>query len=410
VRTRTAEATDAILATVRPRVGVTRVAEITHLDTLGVPCYSAIRPGCGVSAYSGKALDAREARVGAQMEALEATLAYDSRVPTRRATHDELAKDEPALDPERLPVVGSERRNLRAVELEWVRGWNLQMGHPIWLPSEAVFLSQGPKPPWYRSSNGLAAGNCLAEALAHAVAEIIERDALTIQALTTELGPLSGLLRCLARSTSAPPRAGTSPSRASYPFVTLQSLPSPLRAVIERVERAGARIDLRWIASDVAVPVFICLIHEAHAGSDLIHAGSGAHPDAAVAARRAITEAAQSRLTFIHGVREDLAQPAVTRATPPADGWFDPNAPRVDFAALRSRTLPDVVDDLRHMVDALARAHLDEVYAVDLSHPEIPFAMARVIVPGAEPPLEFEDRNRVTIGWRGRRALLALPD
>jgi ribosomal protein S12 methylthiotransferase accessory factor len=398
-----------MLADLHPRLGVTRIAEITHLDVLGVPCYSAIRPGCGVSAYSGKALTPLEARVGAQMEALEATLAYDARVPTRRATYDALAAVGPALDPERLPVVGSERRNLRAVEFDWVTGWNLRTGETIWVPADAVFLRAAAKPPWYRSSNGLAAGNCLTEALAHAVAEIIERDALTIQALTTELGHLSGLLRSLARPPGpATPRPGRfDGSDLSYPFVNLDSLPEPLRAVVEGVEHAGVLIDLRWVASDVPLPVFLCMIHEGATGANLTHAGSGAHPDAAVAARRAMTEAAQSRLTFIHGVREDLRQPAVTLGERPADGWFDRRVPRMDFSTFPTREFPNVADDLREMVEALGSVGLDEVYAVDLSHPDIPFAVARVIVPGAEPPLEFEDRNRVALGWRGRAALLA---
>lgn len=93
VRAVPAAETNAVLARVSSRFGVTRVAEITQLDRLGVPCYSAIWPGTGISAYSGKALDRIEARVGAQMEALEAALSQDDTgVQVLRARYEQVAK------------------------------------------------------------------------------------------------------------------------------------------------------------------------------------------------------------------------------------------------------------------------------------------------------------------------------
>src|SRR3974377_1951248 len=54
--------------------GVTRIAEITHLDRLGVPVYSAIRPGAAegaVSIYAGKGATKSQAKASAMMEAFE---------------------------------------------------------------------------------------------------------------------------------------------------------------------------------------------------------------------------------------------------------------------------------------------------------------------------------------------------
>jgi ribosomal protein S12 methylthiotransferase accessory factor len=190
-----------------------------------------------------------------------------------------------------------------------------------------------------------------------------------------------------------------------YPFVDLHTLPEPLRAVVDKVERAGARIDLRWVASDVAVPVFLCVIYEQQGPLRMVHSGAGAHPDAAVAARRAITEAAQSRATYIHGVREDLASAALDEHDGPRGGWFDPTAPHVDYGTLRSHESASVTEDLRYMARSLRAVGLTEIFAVDLSHPAIPFTVARVIVPGAEPPPDFRDRSRITLGWRARHML-----
>jgi len=54
--------------------GVTRVAEITHLDRIGIPVYSAIRPSAAegaVSIYAGKGATKPQAKASAMMEAFE---------------------------------------------------------------------------------------------------------------------------------------------------------------------------------------------------------------------------------------------------------------------------------------------------------------------------------------------------
>lgn len=405
VRTVDATETDAVLSTLRLRYGVTRVAEITQLDTLGIPCYSAIWPGTGISAYSGKSLEPVGARVGAQMEALEAALFQDDRgVTPRSASYEELARSERALDPERLPVHGSEDRQLRSLELDWITGWDVCTGDPVWVPADAVFLREGPPPPWHLSSNGVATGNCLAEALSHALAEVIERDAETIYRLRTDYQHLPHVMRLVAGPPRQPRPTNLPRTRdLEYPFVDLETLPTPLGRAVRQIQHAGARVDLRWIASDVAVPVLCCVIHEPSGpSSSLTHSGAGAHPDANVAACRAITEAAQSRATFIHGVREDLTLPAVRPQVWPRGGWFSAASFRESFKDLSTHVFSDVVDDLRYMVRAIESVGVDEVLAVNVSHPAIPFPGVRIIVPGLEAPLDLMDRGRVALGWRAR--------
>lgn len=404
VRTVPTLATDAMLAGVRPRLGISRVADITGLDTLGIPNYSAIVPGLLISAFGGKSLDPAEARVGAQMEALEVALATDDRVPKRRVSYSELIRESRAVDPEALPVIATEQRDLRTVELEWVSGWDLWTGEITWVPAEVVLLAARRRPLWRTSSNGLASGNCLTEAIAHGLAEVIERDACTLQQIGTEYRHLPNLMRLLA----GPPRASfpanlPEPPPLPYPFVELTSLPAPLRRAVQRVQQAGASIDLRWVASDVRVPVFVCLVHERHGATAMTYAGAGAHPDATVAARRAITEAAQTRLTHISGVREDLPFPGLSQRDDPTGDWFTADVPRVDFATFCSCAFADVADDARYMAGALREAGLKHIVVVDLSHQDIPFAVARVIVPGTEPPLAIDQRDRLSFGWRARR-------
>src|SRR5438445_1452716 len=56
-------------------IGVTRVADTSGLDTVGMHIFSAIRPTdgdlSGISVYNGKGLTKADSRAGAMMEAIE---------------------------------------------------------------------------------------------------------------------------------------------------------------------------------------------------------------------------------------------------------------------------------------------------------------------------------------------------
>ena len=397
VRTVAPEVTETTLGRARSVVGITRVADVTGLDRLGIPCFSAISPGLTISTFAGKSLDPAEARVGAQMEAFETAVAHRPPVPTRTGRRGAMpgrtlaVDDDPALD--------------------WVEGWDLATGETVWVPVDAVWFRRGANVPWRRDSNGLASGNCLTEAVAHGLAEVIERDAITLQALACDYAATPHLLALLAKAgrPSAPPPGLEAAPELSYPFVDIGSLPRPLGQAIDHITAAGARVDLRAMTSDVAVPAFVALIDEsAGGGLAQTHAGYGCHPDAAVAARRAITEAAQGRVGYIQGGREDLGLAAVRERAEPTGGWFGTDVERADFATFASRTLTDAVDDVHCMLRALRAAGLREVIAVDLSLPDVPLSVVKVLVPGAEAPLDLWSPRRGDFGWRARRLIAAM--
>ena len=60
-------------ASVAESLGVTRIADITGLDRVGIPVYSAIVPDSAdnLSVYNGKGLRPVDAKAGALMEAIE---------------------------------------------------------------------------------------------------------------------------------------------------------------------------------------------------------------------------------------------------------------------------------------------------------------------------------------------------
>jgi ribosomal protein S12 methylthiotransferase accessory factor len=65
----------------------------------------------------------------------------------------------------------------------------------------------------------------------------------------------------------------------------------------------------------------------------------------------------------------------------------------VPLAETPSHPSDDVMTDVRLMLDRLAADGLDRVIAVDVSPPEVPATVVRVIVPGAES--YAVDRSRI---------------
>src|ERR1700761_3207352 len=75
--------TAASAAAVAESLGVTRVADITGLDRIGIPVYSAIVPDSAdnISVYNGKGRRPIDAKAGALMEAIERQTAVKVRLP-----------------------------------------------------------------------------------------------------------------------------------------------------------------------------------------------------------------------------------------------------------------------------------------------------------------------------------------
>ena len=82
-----------------------------------------------------------------------------------------------------------------------------------------------------------------------------------------------------------------------------------------QAERAGLEVQLQNLTSGTGIATIGCTIAEPQ-GLPIVmnaHSGCGTHPDARIALTRALTEAAQTRLTCIQGGREDLPDLARTR-------------------------------------------------------------------------------------------------
>lgn len=335
------------------RAGITRLADLTGLDWIGIPVYQAIRPNSrNISVSMGKGLTRTQAKVSALMESLEGFHAEKIALPSRRAS---VASMRPLLgyDPFRLAVTRSHEHAVLNDDttydpfappvghpsdlgddtpLDWIEATNLETGCRSWLPRKLCELDYRlvERPDWsfFRAtSNGLASGNTVVEALCHALLELLERDAI---------------LRAK--------NAVCTPERQ----IILDTVSDPLcRRVLDRFLAGGLGVTIVDTTSPAGLPCFqVFLAHDEQA---IRHYGAGCHPSRATALLRALTEAAQSRLGYIAGSRDDLrmtayrapVQARAKAAEPSPRRHFEeaPNLPRRGFTTV----LNDLVQRTRSL-------------------------------------------------------------
>ena len=373
-------------------LGVTRLANITGLDCIGIPVVVACRPNsCGLATAQGKGVDLAAAKASAFMEAAERQQAERIALPLRVACISDLGPTACVIDVGRLPkAIGPPLDEKRP--LLWVPGVDLLQpeGNPTWVPYEVVHTdwSVPPQPATgslAASANGLASGNHVVEAVVHGLCEVIERDAVSVLSYSGE-------------------------SAVDARRVDLSTVDDPAcLELLQRFERAGVDVAVWDATSDVEVAAFIALIVDKgtpHFMSLYAARGSGCHPSRGVALVRALTEAAQSRLSFIAGSRDDMLRPEYEKISSPemADHTLQVMAKpkRRPFTAARNHEAPSVEGDLEQVLASLRGAGFDSAVVADLRRPEYGIPVVRVLVPG----LEGDSEEGALPGPRARQAAL----
>ncbi|MGA2698194.1 MAG: YcaO-related McrA-glycine thioamidation protein [Methanoregula sp.] len=354
------------LARIEPKVpaaGITRVADITDLDRIGIPVFSCIRPTAddgAITVYNGKGATVEESRISAIMEGIER---YSSEIHDRKVqldTFEMLDGREPVVNPKDL-ILPAETETGHV--LPWIEGWDIANDERVLVPAQAVFhpLPRNFRQIFRTSTNGLASGNTREEAIFHALSEVIERDAWSLVEATRDTGP------------------------------EVTGVTDPVLAEMQQ-KFAGAQVEvtLRDITSDIGIPTMAAVADDVLLKDPtLLTIGIGTHTSARIAAMRALTEVAQSRLTQIHGAREDTTTAGLRkkmgydRAKRINGYWFKDNG-TVDYGTLRSFDSDDFAKDIRFAIDALNKQGLSRVIVVDLTREEIGVPVVRVIIPGLE--------------------------
>ena len=359
-------------STLARALGITRIANVTGLDCIGVPVAMAYRPNARSLAVSpGKGLDLVAAKTSAIMEAIEGWHAERILSPLVLASVNEVRFDRTLIDVSKLPRRAGGELN-ESVRMLWIEGEDILAGGPLWVPFELVHMNFTLPLPTssgalLSSSNGLASGNHPLEAVSHAICEIVERDAQT-----------------LWRALDAAARQERK--------IDLARVDDPgCRWVINRFEAADCAYAAWEITSDIGIPAYRCALVDRtpSAGRSFLPGiGSGCHPTRAVALLRALTEAAQTRLTLISGARDDMNIEHYTRANEPAaherllrDIEGPPRRDLRDCATFVGETLNE---DVAWELERLRATGTEQVAVVDLSKPALKIPVVRVVIPGLE--------------------------
>jgi ribosomal protein S12 methylthiotransferase accessory factor len=363
------------LESIRPylqRAGVTRIADVTDLDTIGVPTTLALRPNAiSIACSSGKGLTTEQAMVSGAMEACELHAAETASPPSFGAAINELKKIGFRVPPiDELPLT---RWSLFNADwpIHWHLSWDLVNQTDIAVPLAVIVMSRSRSlistfGGFQAGSNGLGAGNSFLEAISAGLYECIERDAIACH-----------YNAALYRRHQIPilPRNVLE----SYPLVS---------SVLEKCDRAKVDVVVYDCTADTDVPTYSALVYNEREWGVGVMRGSGAHLDPEISILRAITEALQGRLNFIAGSRDDIFRAAFFRSrldlslTIQAIQREKAECPTASARA--SRAARTFEADLAELIRCVKKAGLTMVTVTDLTPPDCPVFVVRVFVPGFE--------------------------
>ncbi|MDW8803707.1 YcaO-like family protein [Streptomyces scabiei] len=359
VRARPPEQTWEMLAGQLTEYGITRVADLTGLDCIGLPVWTAIRPASRtLSTSQGKGATPVLAKISAVMEAIEL---WHVEQPLPVAAHGPARDAGPHCSLSALPLTGPYDASVLArVVWEWTAGSGLVSGGKMLVPVDVV-RRRVQRPEWgpdllRATSTGLACGTTREEALLHGLCEVVERDVLYRD------GQSGGRRRTLL-----------DPGTVDDPYA---------REVIGRLTAAQMALEIALVDGPYGLPVALAYIWSEDL--PMVFAGGGCHSSPAIALTRALTEAVQSRLTVISGTRDDLpSEPASADQIPafrPAQrtGLADWTQATARFSPTRG-SLADQVAETARRVQRVTR---HEPLVLDLSDPAGPVHAVQVICPG----------------------------
>ena len=364
--------------------GISEVTDITEFDVLGVPVFVSVRPQARGEAFTfGKGLRPVDAEVGAYMEALEFYFAEPGigDVSTHWGSARDVAGHERADDAilDFVPLLQREVDLDGPLLLASVQ--DLESGAERAIPAELIYY---PAPDvgqslFGSSTNGLASGNSVLEATIQALLELIERDIWSFEFV-----------------------------RNASKLVEAASLPDEVREIVERAEQNGLQLKVRTIHNDYGIPFFAAFVFDLNNPSrKTFNGGWACDLDRDRAVLRAVTEAAQSRVAFIHGGRKapasDAEEQEAKRVRRHMLGVSDPHQqvllsdiPDLAVAGTLQQKLDALIEILRRVVQ-------EPIYRVVFTPPDSLLQVVRVVVP----LMENLKESRVRVGRRLKAAIEA---
>ncbi len=353
--------------------GITRITEITHLDRIGLPVFSAIRPTSqdgAISIYGGKGISVEHAKASAMMEGFERYSAEKQNENTVTGSISEIFTKGNVIDIETLNLPKDfKKENIDSLNLEWNICHDLISGEDYYVPSNAIYhpyvSNDNTVQSLFKSNtNGLASGNSLDEALLHGMFEVIERDAWSIFELTHK----------------------------NSSQIDLDSIESDVvNDALLKFSENKINIKLMDLTADINVPTIAASADDTLLkDAGLLTLGIGTHLDPEVAILRALTEVAQSRATQIHGAREDTVRADFARTAGYErmkrinKHYFQEEDEKIALSDIKNSSTDSITKDIDIVLNELKANEIEHVLYYDLTRPELDVNVVRVIIPTME--------------------------
>lgn len=354
--------------------GITRLTDITDLDRVGIPVFSAIRPTAqsgGVSIYAGKGISKSHAKASAIMEGFERYSAEKQDIDDSNiiiGKYDDLNKPidlDSLILSKSIPI-----EEVKEFNLEWEELIEINSEEKYQIPVNLIYHPYIPNKNNIKAfvkgnTNGLASGNTIEEAILHGIYEIIERDAWSIFEISKK-------------------------NKKEINKDTIEN--KEIRNILTKFEDENISIKLFDITADINVPTILA------SGDDkvlkdaaLLSLGVGTNLNPEIAVLRALTEVAQSRATQIHGTREDtnradfMRKAGYERMKKINRIYFEDSENIINLNEIPNKSsLKTIKEDIKICLNELGKVGLNKVFFKDLTREEIGVSVARVIIPNAE--------------------------
>ncbi len=401
-------------------IGITRIADITNMDRLQIPNYSAVLPGTEdyIWVYSGKGPTKNHAKASVIMESIErySSLPANYEGKILKGKYKELSKSYNVLKYDEVIEPLSFQLN-DEMNMDYCIGYDLINQTDILVPSPLAIFRYTPNPPSinpysFFHTNGLASGNVMEEAICHALCEVIERDAVSIAEFSSSafqyhiLKTIENDILKKGIRTKSLDSKNFIDDNTIYSDIDLNGLDySPVERIVRQFKKCQISLTVKDITTEIGIPTFIASSVEwvNHDYGYLVE-GHGTHPDSRIALMRAITEVSQSRAANIQGSRDDLRKMKYDPQNSDENrSWqFMVSSKKKDFTEVKSFYHEDILDDIKLILGKLKDKGFKNAIVVNLTNSRLQVPVVRIIVPG----LETFKINKLAVGIRAQESAI----